>query len=351
LTRLASDDSLLVRLPSWLGDWVMAEPTVASLAGALRRGRFRALSLAGPERFFELFENRFEGVRRLSEGDDWSGHDMALFLDGSSRSVMRAVRAGISERWSWSTGVRGLLATAGFRPALERGAAALHVGRKGRGLRRLPRPFGAACAELCGALGVPVTARAPLLAPTSRGEEAATSRLASLGLSEGDPYFALDISARPVSAKGVPAELWSAVLELLAERGAPPVLLLTAPGEDEAAPSLRGKGGALVTDPPPSLAELLALISSSTLFLGPDSGPRHLAVATSRPIVTLFGPTDPRHTADHLELTTALRLELECAPCHLEVCPLSSAEHGVCFSGIDPELVVAATGYPLDDHE
>jgi heptosyltransferase-2 len=35
-----------------------------------------------------------------------------------------------------------------------------------------------------------------------------------------------------------------------------------------------------------------------------------------------MGPTDPRHTNSNLEATRVLRVDVDCGPCHLKVCPL-----------------------------
>ena len=43
-----------------------------------------------------------------------------------------------------------------------------------------------------------------------------------------------------------------------------------------------------------SIGELMALFEMSSLFLGNDSGPMHLAAAMGTPIVALFGPVDER---------------------------------------------------------
>ena len=184
------------------------------------------------------------------------------------------------------------------------------------------------------------------------GGRAAGARLVGLGLAAGEPYLVLDASARPGSAKGAPPELWASVLEGLREVDSPPVLLLTAPGEEAVARrvlELSGEGSAsLVADPPPALGELLALIGGAVLFLGADSGPRHLAVATARPLVVLFGPSDPRHTADHLAHQSSSRLELPCAPCHQEVCPLEGEEHGACLARLDPARIVVAVSEQLE---
>jgi heptosyltransferase-2 len=348
VTRLRAGDRLLVRTPSWLGDLVMAEPALDALHGALVAGRLAGLSLVGPPRFLGLLAGRLEGARRLAPDDDWRGHEVALFLDGSLRSVLRALRAGIGQRHGWSDGGRGPFLTHGVRPALERGGAPLDLGMHGGGRRRLPRPFGAAAAELCGLLGVAGVDRAPRLVATAEAREAAAVRLSGLGVEPGEPYLVLDGSARPGSAKAAPAGLWAAVLGLL-PRDLPPVVVLAAPGEEATARELAAMTGAPLYDgPPPTLPELLAVIEGATLFLGPDSGPRHLATATGRRQVILFGPTDPRHTGDHTGRTAVLRRRVDCGPCHLERCPLPSPRTVRCFTGIDPARIAGAIRDALD---
>ncbi|MFT7670008.1 MAG: heptosyltransferase-2 [Planctomycetota bacterium] len=347
MVRLRDGDSLLVRLPSWLGDFVMAEPVVASLAQLLAVGKLRQLTLVAPPRFFDLFGDRFEGVRCIAPDDDWRGHDVALFLDGSMRSLWSAWRAGIRMRVAWSSGGRGWLATAGFRPALERGGVPVGLGISGRGARRLPRPFAAACAELAGTLGVAVVDRAPQLQAPVRARSSVRRRLAELGLSTGEPFLLLDASARANSAKAAPAELLAKVLAELAQAGGPRVVIATAPGEEDLARSVHEQsaphGAVLFDAPPPTLAELLALVEDCDLFLGTDSGPRHLATAAARPQIIICGPSDPRHTADHNQQTAVLRHRTDCGPCHLERCPISEGEaRGACMSALPAAEILGA---------
>lgn len=49
----------------------------------------------------------------------------------------------------------------------------------------------------------------------------------------------------------------------------------------------------LMTVEEPSLRELAALYTNCSVYLGNDSGPKHLAVACGIPTVTIFGPEDP----------------------------------------------------------
>ena len=81
-------------------------------------------------------------------------------------------------------------------------------------------------------------------------------------------------------------------------------------------------------------------------MLTADSGPRHLAVGLERPLVVVAGPTDPRHTADHLERTALLRVRVPCGPCHRERCPLAGAEHHACMARVAPRG--AARALPLE---
>ena len=41
------------------------------------------------------------------------------------------------------------------------------------------------------------------------------------------------------------------------------------------------------------LPDLIALISRARIFIGNDSGPAHLAAATGKPAVVMYGPTNP----------------------------------------------------------
>jgi heptosyltransferase-2 len=54
--------------------------------------------------------------------------------------------------------------------------------------------------------------------------------------------------------------------------------------------------------------------------------------------VVLMGPTDPRHTAHHLERQRVLREDVPCSPCHHRTCPIDHR----CMTRLAPERVLAA---------
>jgi heptosyltransferase-2 len=64
-----------------------------------------------------------------------------------------------------------------------------------------------------------------------------------------------------------------------------------------------------------------------------------MAIAFGKPVVTLFGPTDPAATATDYSLETCLSLSLDCQPCMERVCPLV---HHRCMRDLSVERVWAA---------
>jgi lipopolysaccharide heptosyltransferase II len=65
-----------------------------------------------------------------------------------------------------------------------------------------------------------------------------------------------------------------------------------------------------------TIEELAWVLDRVDLFVGPDSGPVHIAVARQRPVVALFGTSDPRRCGPlNYERATVLRAESICAAC------------------------------------
>lgn len=69
-----------------------------------------------------------------------------------------------------------------------------------------------------------------------------------------------------------------------------------------------------------NLIELREVIGRATLFVGPDSGPMHIAATTATPIVALFGPTLPAHFSPWQARATLIQKPLECRPCKQRRC-------------------------------
>jgi ADP-heptose:LPS heptosyltransferase len=98
-----------------------------------------------------------------------------------------------------------------------------------------------------------------------------------------------------------------------------------------------------------NLIETRELISRSALFVGPDSGPMHIAASTPVPLVALFGPTLPAHFAPWKTEGRAslLQKELACRPCPQRVCVTSDYR---CLMSITPAEVAAASLQLIGGH-
>jgi heptosyltransferase-1 len=70
-----------------------------------------------------------------------------------------------------------------------------------------------------------------------------------------------------------------------------PVVVNAVAGRDTAAAEAVAARGATVV--PSTLAQMIALVRRAGIMIGGDSGPVHMAAALGRPVVMLFGATDP----------------------------------------------------------
>jgi heptosyltransferase-1 len=93
-------------------------------------------------------------------------------------------------------------------------------------------------------------------------------------------------------AKRWPAERYAAVAQGLVERGCR-VLVNAGPGEEPLAELIASQTGGAATPLACSLAQLIALTRRLALAIAGDTGPLHLACALGRPVVGIYGPTDP----------------------------------------------------------
>jgi ADP-heptose:LPS heptosyltransferase len=108
--------------------------------------------------------------------------------------------------------------------------------------------------------------------------------------------------------------------------GVPGVRLALVGGEDdlgrEAEILGRGDVPALSLVGQLNLIELREFISRAALFVGPDSGPMHIAASTDTPIVALFGPTLPGNFAPWRRTAVLIEKDLNCRPCRQRSCTL-----------------------------
>ena len=89
-----------------------------------------------------------------------------------------------------------------------------------------------------------------------------------------------------------------------------------------------------------SLPEMVECIRQSVLMVTNDTGPMHVAAALRKPVVALFGPTEPRRTGPYGQIEQALQLPLPCVPCMKPTCTYFKPFE--CLRGISPKVVLAS---------
>ena len=88
-----------------------------------------------------------------------------------------------------------------------------------------------------------------------------------------------------------------------------------------------------------SLPEMVEWLRLCDLLVTNDTGPMHVAAALGKPLVALFGPTEPRRTGPYGQLKNVLRMDLPCSPCFKGHCTYEKPNE--CLNAISPAQVLA----------
>jgi len=89
-----------------------------------------------------------------------------------------------------------------------------------------------------------------------------------------------------------------------------------------------------------TITELINKIASLDLFITGDSGPMHIAAAFQIPTVAIFGPTKDKETSQWMNKKSIIvKKNLDCQPCMKRICPL---QHHNCMNLIKAADVLDA---------
>lgn len=333
---------IAVFCPNWVGDAVMATPALRAL-----RGAFAGATLIGVLRPYVagILEGApwFDQCLLLERGGPASRRwpavaaalrrlrvDLAVLFPNSFRSALTACLGGCRRRVGYGRSGRGPLLT-------DR----LVETRDDRG-RRVPSPAIDAFNRLAEYVGCPRPSYRMELFTTARDEAAADRVWHDLGLAHQPEVVCLNAGAAFGSAKQWPAESFAALARDLVDRRHSGVLVLSGPGEEKLARHIETKAGrpgvVTLAGQPLSLGLTKACVRRADLLVTTDSGPRHVAAAFDRPVVTLFGPTHIAWTETYFAKAVHLQKRVACGPCQLRVCPLDHR----CMTLLTPAEVLAA---------
>lgn len=321
---------ILVRLPNWLGDTVMALPALHGLRAARPRvamvavGRWAPL-LSGQRIADALVPYPIEWSRRrrLAASLREMRPDGAVLFTNSFESALAARLWGARTRLGYDTDLRRVLLT----HAVPLPSPRLH---------QIDEYL-----ELLKAAGVTAPATLPVWRPVedAGADLAVSALLGDCGVPEGTRRVALHLGASFGSSKQWSAASFGEAATRLRGLGLSPILMGGPADEAMAAAVAVSAGWAIPTlvgrDRPELLPHLLARLAC---LVSSDTGLAHLAAAVGTPTVTLFGPTDPRLTAPRSRTARRVEGQAPCAPCFLPRCPI---DH-VCMRGITPASVTGA---------
>lgn len=97
-----------------------------------------------------------------------------------------------------------------------------------------------------------------------------------------------------------------------------------------------------------SLGQLKALFANAALVITNDTGPRHIAIALKRNLITMFGPNNPQWTQSGYENETQIVGIAHCVPCDKPTC--AQSEH-LCMESITIDQVCAAADNYLSQNQ
>jgi heptosyltransferase-2 len=322
----------LVVAPQWIGDAVMAEPLLATLAERGERITVAALPWVAPV------------FRAMPQ------------VDATIELPFAHGRADWLARWRVAAALRGRFDVAYVLPTSMKSALVpwlagipLRVGYRGESRllllnRRLANPEGrppmvAFYGALAGANFAP-SRRPHLQLDAALIEATATAH----GLRRG-AYWAFAPGAEYGPAKRWPAAHYAALANSLHGADGAPIALLGSPGEAALCAEIaaHAAGSSRVLAGRTSLLEAIALIAGARGLASNDSGLMHVAAAFGVPQVAVFGSTSPTHTPPLNARARVLwlkdELQLGCMPCFDRTCRYG---HHVCLTSVAPERVEAA---------
>ncbi len=341
--------SLCIVLPTWVGDACMATPTLRAIRQAFPDSKIvgvmrpvvrdvleHAWGSAAPWLDEALLYSKKSGPETCSR---WGlvgqirrrGVDVGVLLTNSlwSAAVMRMAR--VPRIVGYRRDARGWLLS-----------DSLAVPRDGKKLKPIsPVDY---YLELAAYLGGQVDDRAMQLGTSSQDQQRADRLWDECGFSCDIPTIGINCGAATGTTRLWPEQHVRDLAQRLASELDLQVLLHCGPGEREGCNRLATAIGhprvasmGCMDQLPIGLSK--AALGRCAVVVSTDSGPRHLAVALNRPVVALYGPTDPAWTPTYNRPEMALAESLACRPCYQSPCPL---KHHRCMQDLSVERVLAA---------
>ena len=329
--------AVLIVAPSWVGDMVMAQSLFKVLKA---QDAGRAIDVLAPGWTLALL-GRMPEVRdamemplghgqlqlmtrrRLAISLRTAGYEQAILLPNSFKSALIPYWARIPRRTGYVGELRQWLLTDARK--LDRQRLTQTVQR----FVALGLPDGAVLKD-------PIPE--PALETSNENGRAAVQRL---GLETGQlPVLALCPGAEFGPAKKWPEAYYAEVARAWLEKGWQ-VWLFGSMNDVPVCDRINMLAGSAceILAGQTRLEDAIDLLAMATFVVTNDSGLMHVAAALQRPMVAIYGSSDPDFTPPLAETAHIERLVLDCSPCFKRECPLG---HLDCLNKLLPARVITA---------
>lgn len=342
---------LAIFLPNWIGDVVMATPTLravrdhyptAEIVGIMRP--YVADVLAGTELVDRTMFYNPRGKDRSQRGLRFvrtlraERFDTVLLLPNSLRTGVLAWLSGARRRVGFARDLRGWLLTDRVVPKSK----------------STPHPVLAEYLRLAESLGCPIRTRPTELAVLPQDQKnlddfwngrwvRTDGQWKEVSARHPHSYVCLNTGGAFGAAKNWPREYFAELARRIATELNKAVLVVCGPSErDDArwiAAEARHASVVSLASAPLSIGLTKSAIRGADLLVTTDSGPRHFAQPFGTPVVTLFGPTHIEWSETNYDRGEHLQLKLDCGPCQQRECPL---KHHRCLRDLSVDTVFAA---------
>ena len=324
---------ILLRAPNWVGDSAVATPAMRAIRAKFPDAEITVMVRPSVSGVFASAgfvdhvwtEPRPSGIRewfRIARDVRRHQFDMAVLFPNSFESAAMVFLGGVPQRIGYSMDSRGWMLTQRIQGEKRK---VHHVNYY---------------LELAKAVSADVSN--PTMEMSARPEDRANARklVAAAGIPANARFMILSPGAAFGAAKRWGDQQFAAAADTLAEEYKLAVVIIGSEGERSISDSIRQfmKATPVILNGKTSLETLIGLIAESSLMLGNDSGPVHLASALGIPAVAVFGATDFIVAAPYGPLGRAVHVPVECSPCWLRECPIDHR----CMTRVSPEMVCAA---------
>lgn len=156
--------------------------------------------------------------------------------------------------------------------------------------------------------------------PQQDAREAVAKQLEAVGISRGAAYAVIHPGGKYFTKRWAIEKFAALAHWLRVEKGIAPVFSAGA-GETVIVSELRrDSNGELAVLDSLDVRQLIALAAGSRIFIGNDSGPTHIAAATGRPVVAIFGSSSSVHWRPWQTANRVVQNDFPCNPCAGDRC-------------------------------